>query len=257
MVLGINKLSIYIKGRNMRGEQEQCCLDTVKSILKTKKNCLGCLDENDSLLENINLATANKQASKFPDFIFEGGFIEHFQVSASKETGKGSSFKQEESKFKIQTEKACQENQQEWMNKPFYPNTITTIPHELIFDENSYEYFVDSFKRNFEKHIESLKKYDGQKQEGIFLIEQTDAMIFVTGTYPVVSYSLFFDKDLLEYIYGFKDILQYIVFTDGKYLDLIKISRIPPIIQYLPQEIAFKAGRTSSTTLQVFMNIQM
>ena len=177
--------------------------------------------------------------------------------SASKETAKGSTFKQEESRFKIQTKKDCQENQRQWMNEPFRPNTITTIPHELTFDENSYEYFVNSFKRNFEKHVESLKKYDGQKQEGIFLIEQTDAMIFVTGTYPVVSYSLFFDKDLLEYIYGFKDILQYIVFTDGKYLDLIKISRIPQIIQYLPQEIAFKAGRTSSTTLQVFMNIQM
>lgn len=70
MVMGINKLCIYIKGGNMRGEQEKKCLDTVKAILKTKKNCLGCLDENDSLLENINLATANKQSSKFPDFAF-------------------------------------------------------------------------------------------------------------------------------------------------------------------------------------------
>ena len=241
----------------MRGEQEKKCLDTVKAILKTKKNCLGCLDENDSLLENINLATANKQSSKFPDFVFEGGFIEHFQVSASKETAKGASFKQKESKFKIQTEKDCQEIQRQWMSEPFRPNTITTIPHELIFDENSYEYFVDSFKRNFDKHIESLKKYDGQKQEGVFLIEQLNAMIFVDGTYPAVSYSLFFDKDLLEYIYEFRDVLQYVVFTDGKYLDLVKISRIPKIIQYVPQKIAFKAGRTSSTTLQVFLNIQM
>ena len=161
----------------MRGEQEQKCLDTVKSILRTKKNCLDCLDENDDLLKNINLAKANKQASKFPDFVFEGGFIEHFQVSASKETAKGSSFKHKESKYKIQTEQKCQEYQSQWMSEPFRPNTFISIPHEVIFDENSYEYFVNSFKRNFEKHIESLKKYDGQKQEGIFLIEQTDTPI--------------------------------------------------------------------------------
>ena len=152
----------------MRGEQEQKCLNTVKSILRTKKNCLGCLDENDALLQNINSANANKQASKFPDFVFEGGFIEHFQVSASKETAKGSSFKQEESKFKIQTKKDCQENQRQWMNEPFRPNTITTIPHELTFDENSYEYFVNSFKRNFEKHIESLKNTTDKNKKVFF-----------------------------------------------------------------------------------------
>ena len=94
----------------MRGEKEQKCLDTVKSLLKGRNNYLGCLDENDSLIKNMHLAHANEQASNFPDFLFEGGFIEHFQVSVSKETAKGSSFKQEASKFKIQTEKDCEEN---------------------------------------------------------------------------------------------------------------------------------------------------
>ena len=241
----------------MRGEQEQKCLDTVKSILRTKKNCLGCLDEKDDLLKNINLAKANKQASKFPDFVFEGGFIEHFQVSASKETAKGSTFKQEESRFKIQTKKDYQENQRQWMNEPFRPNTITTIPHELTFDENSYEYFVNSFKRNFEKHVESLKKYDGQKQEGIFLIEQTDGSLYIDGTPSYKPYSLFFDKDLLEYIYTFKDVLQYVVFTNGNYIDFIKIDRIPKVIQYAPKDITVKAGRMCSIKLQCFLDVQM
>lgn len=240
----------------MRGEQEQKCLDAVKSIFREGKNCLGCLDKDDDLLKNINSAQSNKQASNFPDFLFEGGFIEHFQVSVSKETTKGSTFKQEESRFKIQTKKDCEENQRQWMNERFRPNTIKTIPHELTFDDNCYEYFVNSFKRNFEKHIESLKKYDGPKKEGVFLIEQVDGSLFIDGTYPTETYSLFYDKDILTYIFQFKDVLQYVLFTNGEYLDLVKISNIPKIMKYVPQDIAFKAGRTCSITLQCFLDIQ-
>ena len=241
----------------MRGEQEQKCLDSVKSILKTRKNCLGCLDENDEFFDYVNTAQANTQASRFPDFVFEGGFIEHFQVSTAKETSKGSAFKREEDEYKRQTEKDCQEYTRQWKSEPFRPNTITTIPYELTFDKNSYEYFMVSFKRNFENHIDSLKKYNGQKEKGIFLIEQTGGMLFIDGTYPTVSYSLFFDKNLLEYIYKFKDVLQYVVFTNGEYVDIVKLGRIPKIMQYVPKEISFKAGQTCSITLQVFWNLQM
>lgn len=241
----------------MRGEQEQKCLNTVKSILRTGKKCLGCLDENDCLLQNINLAQANEQASKFPDFIFEGGFIEHFQVSALKETGRGPAFKREENEHKRETAKNSQEYQRQWMSATFRPNTITTIPHELKFEENRYEYFVNLFKRNFEKHIESLKKYNGPKEIGAFLIELTDASLFIDGTYPTETYSLFFDKDILNYIFQFKGVLRYVLFANGEYLDLVKISNIPKIMKYVPKEIAFKAGRTCSTTLQCFLDVQM
>ena len=111
------------------------------------------------------------------------------------------------------------------------------------------------FKRNFENHIDSLQKYNGQK--GIFLIEQTGGMLFIDGTYPTVSYSLFFDKNLLEYIYKFKDVLQYVVFTNGEYVDIVKLGRIPKIMQYVPKEISFKAGRMCSIKLQCFIDLQM
>ena len=116
---------------------------------------------------------------------------------------------------------------------------------------------MNSFKRNFEKHIESLKKYDGQKQKGVFLIEQTDGGLYIDGAPSYESYSLFFDKDLLEYAYEFKDILQYIVFTNGRCVDFIKIDRIPKVIQYVPKEITVKAGRMCSVKLQCFLDIQM
>ena len=239
----------------MRGEQEQKCLDSVKSILKTRKNCLGCLDENDEFFDCINTAQANTQASKFPDFVFEGGFIEHFQISASKETSKGALYRQQRSIYKREVKQKSEENTRRWMCEDFKPNTVTTIPHDFTFDKNSYEYFVDSFKRNFEKHIESLQKYNGQKGKGIFLIELTDAMLFIEKPSSMESYSLLFDKKLLTYIYGFKDVLNYVVFTNGEYVDIVKISRMPKIMQYVPNAIRVKAGRTCSVTVQVFCDI--
>ena len=116
---------------------------------------------------------------------------------------------------------------------------------------------MNSFKRNFKKHIESLKKCNAQNKNGIFLIEHTDAMLFVEGTYPVVPYRLFFDKGVLEYVYQFKDLLKYVVYTDRERVDVIKISVIPKIIQRIPQGVKFKAGRTCSTTLQCFIDLKL
>lgn len=82
-------------------------------------------------------------------------------------------------------------------------------------------------------------------------------MLFVEGTYPVVPYRLFFDKDVLEYLHQFKDLLKYVVYTDGERVDVIKISVIPKIIQHVSQDVKFKVGRTYSTTLQCFMDLQL
>ena len=38
-------------------------------------------------------ATANPNQSEFPDYIFDDGFIEHFQVTSSHENRKGSTMK--------------------------------------------------------------------------------------------------------------------------------------------------------------------
>lgn len=127
----------------------------------------------------------------------------------------------------------------------------------LCLQKNSYEYFVESFKRNFEKHLESLRRYNGQKDKGVFLIEQTDAMIFVDGTYPVCPYTLYQDKILLKYIYQFKDVLKYVIYTNGEIVDVVQLTLIPQLLLRIPEGIQFKVGRTVSTTLQCFIDLQI
>ena len=107
----------------MRGEQEQACLNVVRKLLRTK-DCNLYVDENDCIINYILTAQANEHESDFPDFIFDSGFIEHFQVSSAKETSKGSCFKQEESNYKRTTDKACKESQEQWKKEEFRPNTI-------------------------------------------------------------------------------------------------------------------------------------
>ena len=65
----------------MRGEKEQQCFEKVRQVAykKDDKLFLGILEK----------AEPNPQKNEFPDFIFDGGFIEHFQVSAANETRKG------------------------------------------------------------------------------------------------------------------------------------------------------------------------
>lgn len=87
------------------------------------------------------------------------------------------------------------------------------------------------------------------------MIEQETSMIFIEGRYPVDSYTLYQDKTLLEYIYQFKDVLQYVIYTDGNIVDIVQLSLIPELLSRIPKEIKFKAGRTTATTLQCFMDI--
>lgn len=84
----------------MRGKEEHDCLEHLKiSILdpdalgKQRMKCNYCCKERGIIVDTLFRAEQNPQKSEFPDFIFEDGFIEHFSVSASKETKKGSEYR--------------------------------------------------------------------------------------------------------------------------------------------------------------------
>ena len=238
------------------GEKEQTCLDSVRNILRTKK-CNKYLDEDVVIIENILTAKENEQANDFPDFICKNGFIEHFQVSASGETKKGSLYKQEESCFERQSNETLVNKKDEYLNSIFEPNTLTTYENTLSYDKSTYENYVQAFKKNFESHIDSLKKYHGSKENGTFLIEQVDGSLFIDGAVPYKPYSLSIDKELLQYVYQYKDYLTYVLFTDGESCEIIKLSLIPKILSNVKDGIKFKAGRMTSTNLLLCVDIDL
>ena len=84
----------------MARKNEIDCLNNVLRILKTSKQ-----SENKTILAKVisilEDARENKDSNAFPDFISSCGLVEHFIVSASKETRKGSEYKIHETNEKL------------------------------------------------------------------------------------------------------------------------------------------------------------
>ena len=72
-----------------RGEQELYCLNFIKEHLESDSMFYGMSKEDCDRIEKMILsAVPNPRSSEFPDFICDGGFIEHFQISSGKTTRK-------------------------------------------------------------------------------------------------------------------------------------------------------------------------
>ena len=195
----------------MKGETEQLCLQELVESLQgrstTGDRLLKCffLTHNSKIRRFILKAKANPQKSHFPDFLFEKGFIEHFQVTAAKEDKKGSELKKAEVGFKKECEQQMRVLQERMKQSPG-PGIIVQAP-ELQYDRNSYQFFLDSFKRNWMRHIKSLEQYDGKKEVGVFLVESEAASFkeMMNGEYSGRLYRLQDDKNLLEFIFTYRN----------------------------------------------------
>lgn len=78
--------------KNLSGQNniELNCLKKVRESVSLDV-CFGVSEENyEDLKIWLESAVPNKKSSEFPDFLFEGGIIEHFSVTSSFEGRKGS-----------------------------------------------------------------------------------------------------------------------------------------------------------------------
>ena len=198
--------------------------------------------------ENTDLKT---NQTNFPDFKCENGLIEHFQVTATKETKKGAKSKQEYGKNDSDLIKEFTNDLQNNFSKSSYEKRYS-MPNQ------SYENFVHSFKENWKNHIESLKKYEGNKQNVCFLIEsdcyglkmrlakETDYILGIRTGKIVENYEdnrnekfatimLGRCKELLKFVNEYKNLVQYIIFVSPCYVELIKTSEANYIVSLLKE----------------------
>lgn len=227
-----------------RGEQEQKCIDFVRKQLEENKfNSLLPNKDIDIIRQIFHIAKPNSHLSEFPDFIFENGFIEHFQVTSAKETKKGSKSAEASASF----EKECESANEEMLKTLMQSHEVNQFyTHQMEMDcpECSYEYYEKSFKKNFEHHIESLERYTGAKNVGIFLIEQSGSPITILKDNKFVDfYHLQMDALLLDYLYQYKDKLKYVVFYHQTFCDIISLKDISTIKSKIPDDITWGMGR--------------
>ena len=82
----------------MRGVAEQNCFDIVKCRLDKEIYFAMSYEDEEIIKKAFSKAKDNPDPNLFPDFIYDDGFIEHFQVTSSYETKrKGSNMEIEKS----------------------------------------------------------------------------------------------------------------------------------------------------------------
>lgn len=201
----------------------------------------------------IRKAKGNPNPSKFPDFVFENGFIEHFQITASKQSKKGSAEDADKEKFKREMQAEIDEFYKYCSENPVFNEVRSKQWIRKDLPEYSYKNLVDSFKTNFEKHIESLQKYKGCKDISIFLIQNSEDNIEMCENigkntreeircdYKIQQehffrYRLSRDKSMLKYLYTFKDKIDYVIYFYEENFEIIKVENIPELYKYIPNE---------------------
>ena len=133
---------------------------------------------------------------------------------------------------------------------------LKVTKHEMVCPAYNYESFVKSFKRNFEKHINSLQKYTGDKTNGIFLIELVGANITVMQNGRFLKfYRLAIDQELLTYINQYTEYLKFIIFASADSYEILELNEIPKLLYNLPHGLTFGVGRFINEKLSLFIDI--
>ncbi len=225
----------------MRGEAEQNCFDLVKQKLNNDIYFAMSFEDEEIIKKAFSKANANPILSQFPDFIFDDGFIEHFQVTSSYETKrKGSNMEIEKSVISREFQKKEVEASQNTVEGQITFQSIATEP--FIHKTHSYANFQKSFEENFDSHIDSLNKYTGNIDHKIFMIEYSDSVLRMAKKYPKdilqkVSYGDLFvrenptyrisrDINILKCIYDKRELIDYVIFVNDSDINHVRIDII-------------------------------
>lgn len=222
------------KNQKYQDSIEKKCLDLVKNNMN-EKDCFGLSDQQYIELQKwLKIAKPNFNSNKFPDFIFNDGFIEHFAVTSSLEDKKGAKQKRESSVFKNKSKTTFFSN----LNRS-EEGTLLSQSSTRPFVQHSHSNIVNSIKKSWVKHIDSYNKIISPPKNGIFLLEYIDFNIETAISREnepaevFETYRISVDKHLLKWIYAFKEKIDYLILINSLSLsiEVIRIDSIPNLIE--------------------------
>lgn len=229
--------------------------DNIYCCTNSDRGSIYGLSQDDffEVTNAIRKAEENPNPSEFPDFVFENGLIEHFQITASKQNKKGSAEMADRQQFAREMQKELDEFYKICNENPSFDKVRSKEWRRKNLPQYNYKNLEDSFKINLEHHIKSLLKYKGNKDLVIFLIENDEVNIeMCENTYKnmkeelrcdykmrqehFIRYMLSRDKKMLEFIYSFKDLINYIIYYYKENFEIIKVDNIPELYKYIQNE---------------------
>lgn len=244
--------------KNRLRQNEIDCLNKIKDSFIYFKGIKKVFDNSDYLTMESILGSAhqNEKHSDFPDFFFDGGIIEHFEVTSSDETRKGSQYKIADAYCQREKEKHFKQLDKEFMESPHHPGTMTTQTVKDTHECFSYESFVKSFKRNAEHHLKSLRNSEYVNQVAVFLIEQESASldIYINNVFNRF-YKLSEDKKLLQYIKETLTDVDYIIFNATDAYEVIDLSKIDLMIARAKENLDIRGGRQKNVSIKLYIDL--
>lgn len=221
-----------------RGEKEKKALDRFRyGATVSNMCCLGFRDKNEvqEILPKIANVIPNEKENDFPDFLSEGCFLEHFQITSGSDTRKGADAIKDAKQYEDTIKK---------MKKRIYedPSIEGPIYGAHILSPNvrhSEKNLEKSFFKHFDDHLDHLEKSQVKNDQiGVFLIEYDDArlMSFVRqgneNGQPHDEYIFHYNINVLKYLRQHKEKIQYVIFLKSMgTIEVISLSEIDMLIE--------------------------
>lgn len=258
--------------KQARGEKERQCLKRIKEFVFPNADVPIANEANMSLLHTsvfgftledwrefcgiLAEAKPNDNLNEFPDFASGDFVLEHFEISATKEGKKGSTFKRKHEPFL----KSVRKN----VDDALASDESIAINHPFSYPGRNHALLLDSLERNLNNHVESLAAYAANHKvaKTVFIIElqEHNLMMFEnvysdTGEGRVfgdllrkpqkfANYRLSRDKKALELLHAFVDKLDIVVFAGVECVEIFKLDEIPNMLKLMPWPFVVAAGPT-------------
>ena len=246
----------------MSKESEKSCFKKLSDGYLKRDSNIRCLFDNsdsETIKDIIISSRPNTNDTAFPDFLFRGGAIEHYEVTTAKEIkGKGSAHKSAIGLFERDTDKQILKSNELFKASHFVPNTTKTDRYEMTFDDFKYEYFIESIKRNIESHVSSLKKSNKYFDKMVFLLEHKGGMLFCEdGNGKLLPYKISNDIAALNILKNYIKVVDYIIYVSDDNFEILDLSKIDDMLQNANNDLPIKCGRSKNIILNVQSDLKL
>lgn len=225
-------------GQHEKAVLEQVRLCMIRGFYSAVQLSVSEMDEIACLLRTAR--DNDGKQTKFPDFVCDNGWIEHFETTFGKiDTCGGYENKRCDNAFV----KGCVTQM-----LSVKPNESGFIVRHVSNDlpVGSYDNFRMSYRRVWSKHIDSFRKSGidlDTKNIGMFLMELDFRGVVVhcvdsKGQLVRYPYNLMFDREFLDFIYDSRNIVKYlIVYSNFGVCEVLPLDRIPDLKQQFPDDV--------------------